>query len=124
MKFKFFLTIILLVFAKVFVFAQTREQPFHLQKAMNDTIHRSDIKKSLELLSDNPSVKVASFNIDVKYTSFLFTENSTTNKITKGMVDIIKNLNGSNNFFMINKIVVMDGGTTVTHDGFKIYVID
>ena len=124
MKLKFFLTIIIIIYTKVFVFAQSGEQPFHLQKAFNDTIHRADIKKNLELLSDNPNIKVASFNLDVKYTTFLFTENSTTNKITKDMVNIIKNLNGSNNFFMINKIVVMDGGTTITHDGFKVYVVD
>lgn len=103
--------------------AQTK-QMFHLDKAPNDTLHRIDIKKTLELRADSAAIKVTSFNLEVTYTTYTFSENSTNNKLTKNMVEIIKYLKGTNNFFTINKIVTSEGSTTNVYEGFKIYVVD
>ncbi len=125
MKNNFFVTSAFLLFSSAFAIAQTAAtHRFHFDKAPNDTIHRADVKKNLELKADSASVKVASFSLDVTYTTYVFSENSTTNKITKNMVDIIKYLKGVNNFCTIKNIVTLEGGTTATYEGFKLYVVD
>ncbi len=125
MKNKLIITALFIFSFTFFISAQTtNKQLFHLDKAPNDTLHRADIKKTLELKSDSTTIKVTSFNLEVTYTSYTFSENSTNNKLTKNMVDIIKYLKGTNNFFMINKIVTTEGSTTNVSEGFKVYVVD
>ena len=119
------MSLVFVTFISTFVKGQTSNvQLFHLDKAPNDTIHTKDINKSLELKSDEISRTVASFDLEITYTTYVYTENSTTNRITRNMVDIMKYLKGANNYFTIKKIIASENGTTTTYEGFKVYVID
>ncbi len=124
MKNKIFISLSFVFVFIAFSKAQTGAQTVYLDKAKNDTIHRSDIKKNLELKSDNVNMKVQSFNLEVKYTTYVFTESSANNKVTRNMVDIMKYLKGANNYFVIKKLVTVENGVTNTLPDFKVYVID